>query len=81
MSSHSDSFTASGNSPTESDFIVENHGSLFLLVPRSAPAKTWIEENLPSDHMTFGDGVVIEPRYVWAILAALQDDGLTVVRG
>jgi hypothetical protein len=80
MSSHSDSFVASGSSPTPtgSDFICQNHGSLFLLIPLSPPASTWIEENLPSDRMTFGDAVAIEPRYVWAILSGLQEDGLTV---
>jgi hypothetical protein len=31
--------------------------------------------------MTFADAVVIEPRYVWAILVGLQDDGLVVTRG
>jgi hypothetical protein len=71
----------SGSSPTQTDFVCENHGSLFLLIPRSAPAKIWIEENLPEDRMTFCDAVVIEPRYVWAILLGLQEDGLVVSRG
>jgi hypothetical protein len=77
-------FTRSGSSPgnkSEPDFICENHGSLFLLIPRSAPARIWVEDNLPLDRMTFGDGVVIEPRYVWAILIGLQEEGLTVGRG
>jgi hypothetical protein len=34
MSSHKDSFTASGTSPT-TDFRCENHGSIFLLFPRT----------------------------------------------
>jgi hypothetical protein len=71
----------SGSSPTLCDFVCENHGSLFLLIPRSAPAKTWVEENLPPDRMTFCDAIVIEARYVWAILVGLQDDGLVVTRG
>ena len=83
MSSHSDSFVASGTSPTQSacDFVCENHGSLFLLFPRSAPAKTWVADHLPPDRMTFGDAVVVEPRYIWSILVGLQEDGLTAVRG
>jgi hypothetical protein len=82
MSSHSDSFAASGSSPTEvdsatpPDFLLENHSSIF-----SPTAFAWIEEHLPPDRMTFGNAVVIEPRYVWAILAGLQDDGLVVARG
>jgi hypothetical protein len=80
MSSHNDSFVASGSSPT-ADFVCENHGSVFLLRPISAAAFAWIEEHLPSDRLTFGNAVVIEPRYVWAILVGLQDDGLVVTRG
>jgi hypothetical protein len=71
-------FETSGSSP--GDFICENHGSIFLLIPRSALAKIWINDNLSADRMTFGDGVVIEPRYIWAILVGLQEDGLTVSR-
>jgi hypothetical protein len=81
MSSHSDSFVASGSSPTRSDFICENHGSIFLLRPVSPASFDWIESHLPSDRITFGNAVVIEPRYVWAILVGLQDDGLVVTRG
>jgi len=83
MSSHNDSFVASGSSPTEvgPDFFCENHGSIFLLRPISQSAHSWIEEHLPSDAQWFGNGVVVEHRYVWAILAGLQDDGLVVSRG
>jgi hypothetical protein len=79
MSSHTDSFVCSGSSPTEPDFICENHGSVFLLRPISPAAFEWIEENLPNDRLTFGNATVIEPRCVWAILLGLQDDGLTAV--
>ena len=80
MSSHNDSFVASGSSPTP-DFVCENHVSIFLLRPVSPSAFSWIEEHLPADRLTFGNAVVIEPRYVWAILVGLQDDGLVVTRG
>jgi hypothetical protein len=86
MSSH-DSFAASGSSPTKvdspapPDFVLENHGSIFLLRLISPAAFTWIEEHLPADRLTFGNAVVIEPRYVSAILHGLQDDGLVVSRG
>ena len=80
MSSHNDSFTASGTSPTV-DFLCENHGSIFLLRPISPSAFAWIQEHLPPDRITFGNAVVIEPRYVWAILVGLQEDGLVVARG
>jgi len=39
MSSHNDSFAASGTSPTENgpDFRCENHGSLFCFFPSVNP--------------------------------------------
>jgi hypothetical protein len=78
-----DAFCTSGSSPTEAgpDFRCENHGSLFLLFPLTQSAQSWIEEHLPSDAQRFGNAFVIEHRYIWAILADLQDDGLTVANG
>ncbi len=80
MSSHNDSFVASGSSPTV-DFLCENHSSVFLLRPVSPAAFSWIEEHLPPDRLTFGNTVAIDHRCIWAILAGLQDDGLVVTRG
>ena len=81
MSSHTDSFVASGSSPTQSDFICENHGSIFLLHPISPAASAWIEEHLPPDRLTFGNAAVVEHRYIWPILEGIQNDGLAVTRG
>ncbi len=57
MSSHNDSFAASGCSPTPDsttvDFRCENHGSIFLLYPVSQSAQSWIEEKLPEDAQRF----------------------------
>ena len=80
MSSHNDSFVASGSSPTP-DFLCENHGSIFLLRPVSPAAFSWIEEHLPPDRLTFGNAVAIDHRCIWAILVGLQDEGLVVTRG
>lgn len=80
MSSH-DSFAASGSSPTRSDFICENHSSVFLLRPVSPASFDWIESHLPSDRTTFGNAVAVDHRCIWAILLGLQDDGLVVSRG
>ena len=76
-----DAFQTSGTSPTSEaglDFRCENHGSIFLLYPLSESAKSWVEENLPSDAQRFANAVVIEHRYVWAILEAIQNDKLAV---
>jgi hypothetical protein len=76
MSSHRDSFAASGSSPTEPDFFVENHGSIFLLRPLTESAREWIEERLPENRMTFGSAVVVEHRYIVDIVRGVQADGL-----
>ena len=81
MSSHSDSFVASGSSSTPSDFICENYGSIFLLRPTSLAAFLWIHQNLPADRQMFGTAVVVEHRCIWAILEGIQGDGLEVSRG
>ncbi len=73
-------YATSGTSPSEADFVCENHGSIFLLRPVSHAAFAWIEEHLPPDRITFGNAIVVEPRYVWAILVGIQDDGLAVSR-
>jgi hypothetical protein len=78
MSSHSDSFSASGSSPTQPDFFVENHGTIFLLQPLSPAANSWIEENLPEDRMTFGGAVVVEHKYISDIVRGAQNDGLVI---
>jgi hypothetical protein len=81
MSSHSDSFVRSGSSPTQSDFICENHGSVFLLRPISPAAFLWIHENLPPDRQVLGNAVAVEHRYIWAILSGIQEAGLAVSNG
>ena len=76
-----DAFQTSGTSPTqqhETDFVVENHGSIFLLQPLTPVANFWISEHLPEDRMTFGSAVVVEPRYIADIVRGAQADGLAV---
>ena len=77
MSSHSDSFVASGSSPT-ADFVLECRGSIFLLRPLILAASSWIEEHLPEDRMTFGVAVVIEHRSIADIVRAAMADGLEI---
>jgi hypothetical protein len=63
----SDTFVASGTSPTEgpaSDFLVENHGSIFFLRPVTPSASDWISENIPTDALFLGDALAVEHRYM-----------------
>jgi hypothetical protein len=74
-----DAFQQSGSSPTEPDFICENHGSIFLLQPLTPAANSWVKEHLPEDTQWFGGALCVEHRFIWAILEGLQADGLTAV--
>ena len=74
----------SGTSPTSkavssaADFLVENHGSIFLLQPLTPAAESWIEEFLPKDRMTFGSAVVVEHRFIVDIVEGIRNDGLVL---
>jgi hypothetical protein len=86
MSSHNDSFVSSGNSPTQSasrippDFIVENHGSIFLLNPQTPAATFWVEGYIGQDNgfQPYWPTVAVEHRYIADIVACIQADGLAV---
>ena len=79
MSSHSDSFAASGSSPTV-DFLCVNHGSIFLLRPLTPSATSWIEEHIGQDngYQPYFPTVVVEHRYIADIVAGIQNDGLAM---
>ena len=80
MSSHSDSFVSSGSSPT-ADFEVQNHGSIFLLIPQSTSARIWVHDHIGKDNGYQPDypTVVVEHRYIADIVRGIQNDGLAVV--
>ncbi len=86
MSSHNDSFVSSGNSPTHSaskippDFLVENHGSIFLLIPQTISARIWIDDHIGRDngYQPYYPTVVVEHRYIGAITEGIVADGLEV---
>lgn len=75
-----DLFQTSGTSPTtnDPDFLVENHGTVYLLRALTPAAKSWIEENLSEDRQTFGSATVVEHRYIADIVRGAQADGLVV---
>jgi hypothetical protein len=85
MMSSNDSFVASGNSPTRSgeiqpDFVVESHGSIFLVKPLTHSATSWIEEHIGQDngYQPYFPTVVVEHRYIADIITGIQSDGLAV---
>ena len=63
-----------------SDFLFANHGSVTVLTPLTEAAQEWVDNNLPDDALTFGRGIVIEPRHAGPILEGVVEDGLTVTQ-
>lgn len=64
---------------TETDFRIDNHGSVVIVTPLTPAADAWTEESVPlEDWQWAGRGFVVEPRYVAALVDGIQDAGLTV---
>lgn len=59
------------------DFDVVNGGSVFLLILVSEGAKAWVEEYLPDDAPSFGNGIAVEARYIGEILNGIQEAGFS----
>lgn len=64
------------------DFLVENHGTIFLLEPTTDAACEWVEEHLsaePTRPTRWGSAIVVEHRYIREIVEGARRDGLVVV--
>lgn len=57
------------------DFDLADHGSICLLTPLTPAAQVWADEHLPEDATRWGLSIVIEPRYVGAILVNIAEEG------
>jgi hypothetical protein len=60
------------------DFIVQDHGSLIILVPQTTVAKEWADERFPEDAANWANGTVIERCYFKPVYAGIIRDGLTI---
>jgi hypothetical protein len=82
MSSHNDSFVASGNSPTQSnpDFVVRSEGTMWLFTPQTSAAFEFLTEHIQPDAMYFGPSLAVEHRFVYELLVGLRKHGLRAVR-
>ena len=80
MSSHTDSFVASGSSPTF-DFEIRSDtfpATVFLLTPLTSAAHDWIDKHLPPDCLRWSGDVVVEHRYINEIVHGIVRDKLRV---
>lgn len=60
------------------DFKLRHHGSVSTLKPLTQEARDWIAERIPDDALWFGSSVVIEARYVDAVMDGVAESGLAV---
>lgn len=58
------------------DFLAENHGSIALLTPLTRRAREWAATNIDPEAQTWGQSIVVEPRYMQPILDGITLDGL-----
>jgi hypothetical protein len=61
------------------DLVVQDHGSIFLLSPRTPAGNAWVEEHLPEDATRMGRAIVVEHRYIEDIINGAMSDGLYVL--
>ena len=66
------------NQTPQPDFVVLNQGSLFLFIPLSKTANTWLGKHCPEgqDHFYAGPNLVVEHRYVCDLVECAIADGL-----
>ncbi len=64
---------------TEQDFTVQDEGTLVILHPCNDAASEWIQDCLYDEAgngpQWWGGGVVIEHRYIGAILQGIEEEG------
>lgn len=60
------------------DITVLDHGSITIFLPTSDAGREWVAENVASDAMRWSGGVVVEHRYIAAIVEGAINDGLDV---
>jgi len=64
----------------KSDFVAQNHGSVWVIVPRTEDARRHLDALLPEDAQRWGrDGVVVAHRLVSSFVANLREDGFTTL--
>lgn len=59
------------------DVLVRDGGTVFTFCPLTPRAKQWIAENVQSESWQwFGNALVVEHRYVLALVEGMMDEGL-----
>jgi hypothetical protein len=62
----------------QDDLAVRAEGSLYLLTALTDRGEAWIAEHIPEDAQTWCGAIVVEHRYIRAIVEGARNDGLSV---
>ena len=65
---------------SKADALVNDHGSVVIIMPLSGAAKDWWESNV-QEAQRWGSGYAVEPRYAEAIIQGMQEAGFSVGAG
>jgi hypothetical protein len=60
------------------DYRAENHGSLWLVVPLTPQATTWLNEHVSEDAQRWGNAVALKPGDVPGLVERLRNNGFDV---
>ncbi len=60
------------------DLLIEYHGPLCLLRPKTAAGSDWLNATAPEDAQFLGNAMAVEPRYLDNVVQAAIDDGMEV---
>lgn len=60
------------------DFLVVDHGAIFLLHPNTRRARRWVRANLPQDHVRFGDASLVGQRFIDDVTDGIRADDLDI---
>jgi hypothetical protein len=62
----------------QTDFRVENHGTIFLFTATNTDALEHLRNNVSEEAQWLGNSLAVEHRYAVDLAAALQAEGFTV---
>ena len=60
------------------DFRVFVDGSISLVTPETVAARVWLSEHVSSETPWVGKGLTVGLRFLEALIAGIEGDGLTV---
>lgn len=63
------------------DDYITGGGTIYLFTLLTQQAREWVHEHVSRDHQMLGNGLAVEWRYVTALAAGMEADGLVLTDG